>query len=275
MMTYLWTYVMKKKATITSYAVIGSLNIFSSSSGSGWPLYHLELVQSPHGMLFYRILQCIYWERSPGIWIQYNYDCDPSLYNFRFASSKINILFLGLCTLRVWVEKISECMSYKWNGIFAFSSPLWHQKSAFSIPHLMTCSTSNRAVWNTISLPALVQNTLTCLKQKNMLFQKIVYTLILLKGTFDMCFHYLPGFYRQMLSLELPKKWNFLLIRQRPDRAAGDCPPAIPDNFFLKETPHWCIPLHTSPPAWWCIFGLTAYSLLLLLLWSYFPLLFF
>lgn len=40
MMTYLWTYVMEKKATITSYAVIGSLNIFSSSSGSGWSQYH-------------------------------------------------------------------------------------------------------------------------------------------------------------------------------------------------------------------------------------------
>lgn len=94
-----------------------------------------------------------------------------------------------------------------------------------------------------------------------MLFQKLVRTLILPKGTFGMCFHYLPGFYTQVLPLVLLKKRIFLLIRQRLDSAAGDYPSAIPDNFFLKETPHWCISFHRSPPAWGCIFALTAVTI--------------
>lgn len=94
-----------------------------------------------------------------------------------------------------------------------------------------------------ISLPALVQNIFASLKQKNTLFQKLVYALILPKDTSGMCFHYLPAFYTQLLALLLPKKWFyfffFLLIRQRLESAAGDSPPAIHDIFFffLEETP--------------------------------------
>lgn len=83
--------------------------------------------------------KCIYGERSPGIWMQYNYDCDPSLYNFRFASSKINILFLGLCTLTEfsWIKCQSVGLTSEMVLLCSLSlSPLWHQKSAFSIPHL-------------------------------------------------------------------------------------------------------------------------------------------
>lgn len=196
--------------------------------------------------------KCIYSERSPGIWIQYNYDCNPSLYNFRFASSKINVLFAWtLHTYRVQLEKKSKCTSYKWNGTsvsgsFNSLSPLAPEKCFF---HFVS-----------YDVQYLKQGSMEHHKNKSSwLSSKYIYRFKKEKDSFPKaCLYINPaqGHIWCMLSLftwllyttacfDIDWKMNFLPIRQGLDSEAWDCPPAIPDNLFLKKTPYWCVPLLT------------------------------
>lgn len=145
MMTYLWTYVMKKKTTFTSYAVIGSLNIFSSKSGSGWLVYHLEFESAARNIVPQNTLSAFI--QKGALAFEYNVItiAIQAFTILHLLHQRLIFCLLGLCTLTEfsWKKKIRvHFLQVKWYFCeWFFQVPLPFGTSEVLFPfHILWCA---------------------------------------------------------------------------------------------------------------------------------------